>query len=120
MHCFTYCYYIHLEKGMATHSSILAWRIPRIEEPGRLQSTGSQESDMTERLSTHYMLNRSVSTQSRTRLKRLSGSSSSSTNITFICTRKPKILWDSLYCNIHFITVVWNQTHNIVELCLCS
>ena len=27
-----------LEKGMATHSSILAWRIPRIEEPGQLQS----------------------------------------------------------------------------------
>ena len=31
-----------LEKEMATHSSILAWRIPWTEEPGRLQSTGSQ------------------------------------------------------------------------------
>ena len=31
-----------LEKGMTTHSSILAWRIPRTEEPGRLQSMGSQ------------------------------------------------------------------------------
>ena len=31
-----------LEKGMATHSSILAWRFPWIEEPGRLQSKGSQ------------------------------------------------------------------------------
>ena len=31
-----------LEKRMATHSSILAWRIPWMEEPGRLQSTGSQ------------------------------------------------------------------------------
>ena len=31
-----------LEKGMAIHSSILAWRIPRTEEPGGLQSTGSQ------------------------------------------------------------------------------
>ena len=30
-----------LEKGMATHSSILAWKIPWREEPGRLQSTGS-------------------------------------------------------------------------------
>ena len=30
------------EKGMATHSSILAWRIPWTEEPGRLQSMGSQ------------------------------------------------------------------------------
>ena len=32
-----------LEKGMATHSSILAWRIPWAEEPGGLQSTGSQK-----------------------------------------------------------------------------
>ena len=31
-----------LEKGMATPSSILAWRIPWTEEPGRLQSMGSQ------------------------------------------------------------------------------
>jgi len=34
-----------LEKEMATHSSILAWKIRRTKEPGRLQSTGSQESD---------------------------------------------------------------------------
>ena len=32
-----------LEKEMATHSSILTWRIPWTEEPGRLQSMGSQE-----------------------------------------------------------------------------
>ena len=31
-----------LEKGMAAHSSIFAWRIPWTEKPGRLQSTGSQ------------------------------------------------------------------------------
>ena len=31
-----------LEKGMATHSSILAWRIPWIEEPGGVQSMGLQ------------------------------------------------------------------------------
>ena len=39
-----------LEKGMATHSSILAWRIPWIREPGRLQSMGSHGVDMTEQL----------------------------------------------------------------------
>ena len=39
-----------LEKELATHSSILAWKIPRTEEPGGLQSMGLQESDMTERL----------------------------------------------------------------------
>ena len=37
-----------LEKEMATHSSILAWEIPRTEQPGRLQSTGSQELDTIE------------------------------------------------------------------------
>ena len=31
-----------LEKEMSTHSSILAWKIPWMEEPGRLQSTGLQ------------------------------------------------------------------------------
>ena len=35
------------EKGMATHSSILAWRIPWTEEPGRLQSMKSRELDTT-------------------------------------------------------------------------
>ena len=37
-----------LEEEMATHSSILAWRIPWTEEPGGLQSIGSQESDTAE------------------------------------------------------------------------
>ena len=36
-----------LEKKMATHSSILAWRIPWAEEPGRLQCMELQELDMT-------------------------------------------------------------------------
>ena len=34
-----------LEKEMATHSCVLAWKIPWTEEPGGLQSIGSQESD---------------------------------------------------------------------------
>ena len=38
---------LSMEKDMATHSSILAWRIPCIEEPGRLQFMGSQELDKT-------------------------------------------------------------------------
>ena len=36
-----------LEEEMAAHFSILAWRIPWTEEPGMLQSTGSQESETT-------------------------------------------------------------------------
>ena len=40
----------HLEKGMATHSSFLAWRIPWREEPGGLQSRGRREADTAEQL----------------------------------------------------------------------
>ena len=42
-----------LEKGMATHSSILDWEIPWTEEPGGLQSWGCKESDTTEKISTY-------------------------------------------------------------------
>ena len=51
-----------LEKEMATHSSVLAWRIPETGEPGGLPSMGSQ---------------------SQTRLKRLSSSSRATNNLTF-------------------------------------
>ena len=40
---------------MAPHSSTLAWKIPWMEEPGRLQSMGLEESDMTERLHFHAL-----------------------------------------------------------------
>ena len=45
-----------LEEDMATHCSVLAWRIPWTEEPGGIQSMGHKESDTTERLSTHTTL----------------------------------------------------------------
>ena len=45
-----------LEKEMETHSSILAWRIPWTEEPGRLQFMGSYGLDTSEQLSTHGVL----------------------------------------------------------------
>ena len=57
---FTFTFHFHaLEKEMATYSSVLAWRIPGMGEPGGLPSLGSQ---------------------SRTRLKRLSSSSSNNTH----------------------------------------
>ena len=37
-----------LEKEMATHSHVLAWKVPRTEEPGGLQSGGRKESDTTD------------------------------------------------------------------------
>ena len=54
---FTFTFHFHaLEKEMATHSSVLAWRIPGTGEPGRLQSMGSRRSDMTARLHFHFSL----------------------------------------------------------------
>ena len=47
-----------LDKEMATHSSILAWRIPWIEEPGGLQSTGSQRVGYDSTDSTTYPVDR--------------------------------------------------------------
>ena len=45
-----------LEKEMITHSSTLAWKTPRMEEPGRLQSMGSLRVDMTEKLHFQFSL----------------------------------------------------------------
>ena len=46
---FTFTFHFHaLEKEMATHSSVLAWRIPGTGEPGGPLSVGPTESDMTE------------------------------------------------------------------------
>ena len=42
-----------LEEEMATHSSIVAWKVPWMAEPRELQSSGLKESDMTEQLSSH-------------------------------------------------------------------
>ena len=44
---------------MSTHSSILVWRIQKIEEPGGLQSTGHKESDMSE-ATEHACLERDI------------------------------------------------------------
>ena len=45
-----------LEKAMATHSSILAWRTPGTEEPGGLQSVGSHRVRQGRRTNTHFSL----------------------------------------------------------------
>ena len=52
-----------LEKEIATHSNILAWEIPRTEEPGRLQSMGSQKirHDLATKQQVTYQLNKSLS-----------------------------------------------------------
>ena len=50
------CWEDPLEEVIAAHSSILAWIIPWTEEPGGLQSMGSQESDMTKATSVQFSL----------------------------------------------------------------
>ena len=49
-----------LEKEMATHFSILTWKIPWTEEPGRLHITDLKESDMTEQVNSSYNIDTSV------------------------------------------------------------
>ena len=59
---------------MAPHSSTLAWTIPWTEEPGRLQSMGRSESDMTERLHFHfYALEEEMATHSSVLAWRIPG-----------------------------------------------
>ena len=41
-------------------------------------------------------------------------------NVTLICTGKPKNLCNLLYCNTCSDAVVWNKTHNISKVCLCT
>ena len=80
---FPFTFHFHaLEKEMATHSSVLAWRVPGMEEPGGLLSMGSH---------------------SQTRLKRLSSSSSShwtsmwiNRNLNWVPPRYPEVLSHSL------------------------
>ena len=51
---FTFTFhFLALEKEMATHSSVLAWRIPRMAEPGRLPSMGSHSQTRLKRLSSN-------------------------------------------------------------------
>ena len=61
-----------LEKAKAAHSSILAWKIPRTEEPGRLQSMGSMRVGQTEQLHFHT-LEKEMATHSSVLAWRISG-----------------------------------------------
>ena len=59
-----------LEEGMATHSNILVWRIPRTEDPGGLQSMESQESDMTGHSTDHDALICRIVTKQKTNINK--------------------------------------------------
>ena len=62
---------------MAPHSSTFAWKIPWTEEPGRLQSMGSLESDRSERLHFHFQaLEKEMATHSSVLAWRIPGTGS--------------------------------------------
>ena len=89
---FTFTFHFHaLEKEMVTHSSVLAWRIPGMAEPGGLPSMGSQ---------------------SRTRLKRLSSMLSKE---DFLSTNRKEVF---TYCSIHLMrSFQWSPLRSV---CLTS
>ena len=66
--------YVALEKAMAPHSCTFAWKISWTEEPGRLRSVGSLESDTTERLLYHiHALEKEMATHSSVLAWRIPG-----------------------------------------------
>ena len=89
-----------LEKEMATHSSILAWRIPWTEEPGRLQFTGYR-SDMTERLHFHFLFFR--------------GTRDQIANIHWIKEKAREFLKNIYFCFIDYTKAFDCVDHNKLE-----
>ena len=95
--CFITCCTLLLEKEMATHSSVLAWRIPGTGEPGGLPSGVAQ---------------------SRTRLKRLSSSSSSSNSTLSLPYLIPPLPWSG-ECNMHTAISCHTSSHSFFRV-LCN
>ena len=86
-----------LEKEMATHSSILAWRIPWTEDPDRLQSMGSPRvGDRTEQLHFHLLLQKSSKILLCISLEVEPGSCPKATLLFFDCSSLVCILIPSL------------------------
>ena len=92
-----------LEEGMATHSSILAWRIPWTEEPVGYRPWGRKESDTTEPLkrpSTHarivpFLLTGKIKRKSREAKPYILGFSSQFQQLRRLCTLSSACLWGS-------------------------
>ena len=97
-----------LERGMATHSSILAWRIPWTEEPGGLYSLwGCKESDMTE--VTSYTCTHQVS-----ELTKPKPSSVFKLTVDFYTwNHRQHTLWDSVKIKYHI-----SFSHKFISICI--
>ena len=88
-----------LEKGTATHSSILTWRIPWTEDPGRLQSMSCKELDTTERFSQHRKFKKCNVISYTCRLQGYNHNMLVNTSITSYC-----MCWEILFCHLADIT----------------
>ena len=87
---------------MATHSNILAWRIPWTEEPGGLQSTGRKELDTTERLTLHF---HSVQSLSRVRLFATPWTTARQASLSFISQSMLKLMSIELVMPFNHLTL---------------
>ena len=96
--------YILREKEMATHSSILAWRIPWTKEPGGLQSMGWQSRTWLKRLHTHTQDYRKNSL-SHLFCTDYATSPVLSTLLIWDCLIFLTMLWDKCYYYFHFTVV---------------
>ena len=141
-----YFYCIVLEKAMATHSSTLAWKIPWMEEPGRLQSMGSLRVGTTKQLHFHFSLsyigegngNPLQSSclenprdggscwaaiygvaQSRTRLKPLNSSRGSATLAKLLSSFSMSLIYPSVLPALFLVKVLGSQQHRLHKG-LCS
>ena len=110
-----------LEKEMATHSSILAWKIPWIDEPGRLYSPwGHKESDMTE-----WLTHTEKAEEPEIKLPTSAGSlktqeSSRKTSISALLTMpKPLTVWITTNCGKFWKTWEYQTTFpSSLEICM--
>ena len=80
-----------LEKGIATHSSVLAWRIPWTEEPSEYSLRGHKELDTT-RTNTHKRFNK----QTKSAFYNMKSTRRAIPNISSSCTLEAPLLWSEL------------------------
>ena len=97
-----------LEKEMATHSSILAWKIPWTEEPGRLQSIGQQKfrQDQAHRLNAQYGTGRTWGMKLTSRLvRRMRRRNNDFFHVIFFSTVIPVLSHVGQWCFQQFLNI---------------
>ena len=97
-----------LEKERATHSCILVWKIPWTEEPGRLQSVGSQRVDTTERLNSLALTHSAVEDSPGWVRERPSRN-----DLGPLSLLHPNELENSIMCRLHLSSRLFSKSLNV-------